>query len=554
MTLKSLRSNFKLAEEVSVYTLTLLTSIFFVAACNSSFWSGLIKATGGLRLENFHVLAAAFIILVIVFNAGLTLVAFRPFLKPVLIFLFLATSVAVYFMNRYGIMIDAGMIQNAYETDTYETKDLLHWHLAAVVLLLGVLPSFIVWRAKVRYRPVRHDLLIKSKIILISATVVVGIAMICFKQFAPTLREHRGLRFMLTPTNYLQATHSYLKSRYKKPMAAVSPIGTDAVRGEAWKNQIRRTVTVIVVGETARAMNFSLNGYSRNTNPELAAQAGLVNFSNVQSCGTATAVSVPCVFSALGRQQYEDGAAKSQENLLDVLSHAGFNVVWRDNNSGCKGVCSRVAFEDMSRPAADEPLCNSDECYDERLLRGLPELIRSSDRDMVIVLHQKGSHGPAYWKRYPREFERFGSVCETSDLQKCSTESIVNSYDNTILYTDHFLSSTIDLLRKSASKDGVDASLVYFSDHGESLGEKNMYLHGAPYFISPIEQRHVPFMLWFSDGFRSRFRIDANCLGARSEQPFSHDNVFHSILGMLNINTAIYNPALDLFRTCSRGV
>ncbi|WP_229459502.1 phosphoethanolamine transferase [Massilia cavernae] len=285
----------------------------------------------------------------------------------------------------------------------------------------------------------------------------------------------------------------------------------------------------------------------------MAKQPGLLYFSKVESCGTATAVSVPCVFSALGRSHYSDTRAQSQEGLLDVLKHAGFEVIWRDNNSGCKGVCDRVTYEDVSQPVKGDPLCNDDECYDERLLRGLPELIRKAGKDLVIVLHQKGSHGPSYWKRYPGQFQDFGPVCETNDLAKCSRESIVAAYDNTILYTDFVISKAIGLLAQSSVQDGVDASLVYFSDHGESLGENNLYLHGAPYVISPSGQRHVPMMVWLSDGFRSRFRLDQNCLAARTGQEFSHDNIFHSTLGMLGISTAVYNPRLDLFNACSHG-
>jgi lipid A ethanolaminephosphotransferase len=373
-----------------------------------------------------------------------------------------------------------------------------------------------------------------------------------FKSLAPTLREHRELRYLLTPTNYIQAVNSYVRAKWSTPVV-VAPLGRDAVKGAAWADSKRRTVTILVVGETARAMNFSLNGYARETNPTLKTVPGLINFPNVQSCGTATAVSVPCVFSALGRQDYSDALAHSQEGLLDVLSHAGFDVLWRDNNSGCKGVCDRVRYEDLSVPVAGNPMCEGDECYDERLLQGLPELIRDAKRDLVIVLHQKGSHGPAYWKRYPKAFAKFGPVCATNELQKCTQESIVAAYDNTILYTDFFLSKTIALLRESGQADDVDTTLLYFSDHGESLGEKNMYLHGAPFMIAPPEQIQVPFMLWMSPGFSSRFHVDQACLASRAGEPLSHDNVFHSVLGMLHVNTAVFNPRLNLFGACTHG-
>lgn len=532
--------------------LSLMASAFMVVAFNASFWQAFMNATGGISLGNIPLYAATFIILVLFFNAVITLLTFRPIIKPLLTLLFCVTSVVAYFMDQYGTAIDAVMIQNVLETNTLEAVELISWRMVLFFMLFGVLPSALVWRTQLDFPSIKRNLSGKFMIVSISLVVMIGLLLIFYKSYASTFRGHRELRFFLTPLNYIQATNSYIKRKFSHTLA-VAPLGTDASRGVLWKEQKRKTVTVIVLGETARAMNFSLNGYGRNTNPELSRQEGLINFTNVQSCGTATAVSVPCVFSALGRANYSESAAKSQEGLLDVLSHAGFGVLWRNNNSGCKGTCDRVEYENFSKPVAGEPLCNTEECYDEYLLKGLPERIRSSQKDMVIVLHQKGSHGPSYWKRYPDAFKRFGPVCETNELQKCSSEAIVNAYDNTILYTDHFISKVIDLLRKSGKEDGVDTSFIYFSDHGESLGEKGMYLHGAPYMISPDEQRHVPFMIWLSDSFRSRFRIDATCLAARRDQSFSHDNVFHSVLGMLNVDTATYNPALDIFQACSQA-
>ncbi len=345
---------------------------------------------------------------------------------------------------------------------------------------------------------------------------------------------------------------SYYKHKWHAPHA-LAPLGTDAAKGVLWKGQKRRTVTVIVLGETARASNFSLNGYSRVTTPELAQVPGLLNFSNMESCGTATAVSIPCMFSALGRRHYSQDKAQAQEGLLDVLRHAGLDVTWRDNNSGCKGVCDRVKHEDVSRPVKGDPLCNDEECFDEILLRGLKERIHDASGDLVLVLHQKGSHGPAYSKRYPAKFKKFGPVCDTNELAQCSQAAIVAGYDNTILYTDHVLKGAIDILAQGSRDDNVDTALVYVSDHGESLGEHNLYLHGAPYIISPREQRHVPFMVWLSDGFRVRFKLDQQCLTASAERKLDHDYLFHSTLGLLNISTAIYNPRLDLFSACRHG-
>lgn len=545
--------NVNFSPRISAPLFTLAASAFLVLAYNQSFWQRFLLATGGFSLGNVPLLLGAFIALVMVFNAFLSLINFRPVIKPVVMFLMVLTSAAAYFMNQYGVQIDRAMVQNVVETDTREATELLSVKMVATIALLGILPALLVSRVQLTYAPQwRRRVLVHVGAVAGSLVLAAAILVLFFKTLAPAVREHRELRFLLTPTNYIQAVNSFVKQKLERP-TVVAPLGRDAARGVAWKGQQRRTVTVIVVGETARAMNFSLNGYARDTNPHLAHRAGLINFNNMSSCGTATAVSVPCVFSSLGRENYSDGKAQSQEGLLDVLKHAGLDVVWIDNNSGCKGVCDRVQYEDLSQPVAGDPLCNSEECFDEKLLRTLPDRIRNAKNDLVIVLHQKGSHGPAYWKRYPPAFLKFSPVCTTNELEKCSQEQIVAAYDNTILYTDYVLDKAIGLLEQVGAEAGVDTALMYFSDHGESLGEKNMYLHGAPYIISPPEQRKVPFMLWLSDHYAERFKIDRQCVAARAGQAFSHDNVFHSVLGMLDISTAVYNPGLDLFNACTHG-
>ncbi|MGJ9418067.1 phosphoethanolamine transferase [Massilia sp. CMS3.1] len=541
-----------LSRRIGVNTLVFLVALALASAGNLRFWSVFVQAAGGLSVARLPLLAGSFAIVALFFHALLTLASFRRTVKPALIAAVLTASAASWFITEYGIVIDRTLIQSVFETDIHEAAELLNWRLVLFVALSGGLPSLLIARMEIRFPAGARGLAHRAGIVAASLTLAALLLLMLFKSLAPTVREHRELRYLLTPTNVIQATSSYARTSWSTPVA-IAALGRDAVRGSRWTGQRRRTVSVIVVGETARAANFSMNGYARETNPRLAREAGLINFTKVQSCGTATAVSVPCVFSVLGRTRYDDAKARTQEGLLDVLSHAGFEVVWRDNNSGCKGVCDRVTFTDLSAPASGNTHCRDEECYDEGLLDGLPELIRRSSKDLVIVLHQKGSHGPAYAKRYPAGFGRFGPVCDTGNLEHCSREAIVAAYDNTILYTDYFLAQTIDMLREMARDDGIDTTMLYFSDHGESLGEGNMYLHGAPYFFAPDEQTHVPMMLWMSDGFADRFRIDPACLQARRDQVLSHDNVFHSVLGMLDIDTAVLNPKLDLFHACVRN-
>ncbi|AXA94902.1 phosphoethanolamine transferase [Massilia sp. YMA4] len=525
-----------------------VAAIVFLLLYNTAFWRRLIAATGEPG-ASATLLCVVLLIVAGVFTGFLALLNVRLFIKPFLALLCIGSAFASYFMDNYGIQIDRAMIRNLAETDVAEATELLHWKLWAWIVAAGVLPALLVMRLPLHQLPWPRHLAWSIGLALGAFALAAVLLLMFFKTLAPLVRENRDLRFLLAPTNYLHATKGYLQQRFARP-AVLRPLGRDARKGADWQGQERPAVLVIVVGETARAQNFSLNGHQRETNPRLARQPGLVNFRSVTSCGTATAVSLPCMFSNLGRQDYADAQARSQESLLDVLSHAGIDVLWRNNNSGCKGVCDRVDYEDLSRPEPGASYCNDDECFDERLLERLPERLRSG-KDMVVVLHQKGSHGPAYWKRTPAAFRKFGPVCATSELAQCSGAAIAAAYDNTILYTDHVVSRAIDMLRDSSARDGVDTALIYVSDHGESLGEDGLYLHGAPYLLAPPEQRRVPMMMWFSDGFSERFRFSRSCVAARADQPLSHDNLFHSVLGMLDVKTMAYNPRLDLFHACT---
>jgi lipid A ethanolaminephosphotransferase len=546
-----LRTDGQAARTIAAPALILGVAALLASVDNLGFWRALAGAAGGVSLARLPLLAATFLIVTLLFNAGLTLASFRHVAKPALVVLVMTASCVSYFGFAYGAAIDKAMIQNLFETDAREAGELLSWQMACTVALTGVLPSVLIARAALRYPHGLRGLAQRAGIAGASLLAALLLLAMVSRGLAPIVREHRELRYLLAPTNTIHALSGYLRARWKTARV-VAPLGRDAVKGPAWRGQPRPAVTVIVLGETARAANFSLNGYGRDTNPRLARVPGLISFTDVQSCGTSTAVSVPCVFSALGREGYTADRAASQEGLLDVLSHAGLAVLWRDNNSGCKGVCSRVLYENEAQATSADPLCDGDECYDERLLAGLPEIIRESTHDLVIVLHQKGSHGPEYTKRYPPGFGRFGPVCAGADFQHCAPDSIVAAYDNTILYTDYFLSRTVDMLRAVAAAGQADTAMLYFSDHGESLGENSLYLHGLPYLLAPAQQTHVPMLLWMSDAFAQRFGIDRACLAARRGLPLSHDHVFHSVLGMLDVRTRAAKPELDLFRGCTR--
>ena len=313
--------------------------------------------------------------------------------------------------------------------------------------------------------------------------------------------------------------------------------GADARRS---RDDAHRELVIMVVGETVRADHWSLNGYARETTPLLKREQ-VVNFPDFWSCDTSTATSVPCMFSRLGRAGFDVNRTKAEDNALDILQRAGVSVLWRDNNSSSKGVADRVAYEDF-KTREKNPVCDEVECRDEGMLHGLQEYVDAQTGDVLIVLHQMGNHGPAYYKRYPKSFERFTPVCQTNDLGSCSAEEINNAYDNAVVYTDHVLSKVIELLKKNDSR--FETAMLYVSDHGESLGEYGVYLHGMPYALAPEAQRHVPAIIWLGERIKHDIKIET--VEERRKRRWSHDNIFATMLGLFEISSTEYDPQKDL--------
>ncbi|VVP09182.1 Phosphoethanolamine transferase EptA [Pseudomonas fluorescens] len=529
---------------------TLCASAFFLAGFNFVLWQHLFAITSA-DAKGIAMRVAFGVMIFAAFNIVLTFLAFRRVLKPVLMLLFLISAGVAYFMSQYGVLIDAGMLRNFAETNVTEVRDLLSSKLLAYIVFLGVVPSWLLWKVPVDYRRWHRELFSKVIVSFASVAVIGGVALANYQGLSSLFRNHHELRLMLVPSNYIGASAGYLREQVASAQQPFLKIGEDAQRDVALQNHPRKSLTVLVVGESARAENFGILGYDRDTTPTLDKEAGLIAFTDVHSCGTETAVSVPCMFSNMGRKNYDASKAKNEEGLLDVLKRAGIDVIWRDNQSGCKDTCNRVTVQNVSN-LKDPTLCANSECRDEILLQGLQGFIDHLDKDTVLVLHQMGSHGPEYFKRYPKEYEHFTPVCESNALNNCSRESIVNGYDNTLVYTDHVLSSLIDVLR--SNQDKVDTAMLYLSDHGESLGEYNLFLHGTPYMLAPEQQKHVAMLAWFSDSYQKSYSVDTHCLQMSRDKPLSQDNLFHSMLGLLEVHSSVYQQDLDMFAGCRGAV
>ncbi|WP_072215117.1 phosphoethanolamine transferase [Campylobacter coli] len=448
---------------------------------------------------------------------------FVKYLTKILsIFFILSSCISLYFITFYGILIDSDMIQNVVQTDVKEVKDLLSWRLVLSVIIVLLFCIFIL---KIRIENnVEQDFFKRIRVRILSAFLGCFIFLIFFmplsKTFIPFFRTYNEIRMYNVPFYPIYAVYRYYV-RFLKPKPEFKTIGDDAFK----EDNTTKKLLVLVVGETARAANYSLGEYAKNDTNFYTNKNNVVFFDNFSSCGTATAVSLPCMFSLSKRQNYS--SSEYQENVMDILQKTGVKASWIDNNSGkCKGVCDRLS---------DKQQLSSD--WDENLLPSLKERLGNLDTQNIIVLHLQGSHGPAYYKRYPSEFKKFTPTCDTNELSKCASEALINTYDNTLLYTDYLLSEIIELLKE---KKDYESSLLYLSDHGESLGENGIYLHGMPYAIAPRHQTHIPVIFWSSDENLMTTAQNHKSLN------LSQDNLFSTLLGYFNIQTAVYEPSYDI--------
>jgi lipid A ethanolaminephosphotransferase len=542
------------SSSINPLTLALLAALWIAAFANWPLWRALVRlpemvsGRGALFIAGFALAVGALTF------ALLALFAWRWTIKPMASLFLLAAAFVAHFMGAYGVVIDPTMMVNVLQTDAKETRDLLSWRLFASVALLAGVPLWWLWRAQLKRLPAWRQAVRNGLAVVGSLLVVAAVVMALFADLSATMRNHKSLRYMINPLNAffslgVVATHAGVK-----PAGPPLAIGNDATvlpRPPGAKPPL----LLFVVGETARADHFSLNGYTRATNPELS-HLDVLSFRDVSSCGTSTAASLPCMFSHLGRKGFE-ARDRDHENLLDLLQRAGLAVLWLDNQAGCKGLCERVPNAMAHDPVGGDArqlagLCDADECLDEALLRGLEQRLADLPAErrakgVVIVLHQMGSHGPAYHKRSPADRKPFLPECTTNVLQQCEQQALINAYDNSIAYTDHVLAQTIAWLQARAADH--DPALLYVSDHGESLGENNLYLHGLPYAVAPREQTHVPMLMWLG----SRERWHSACLQDQLDAALSHDHLFHTVLGLVGVTASEYKPASDALAACRAG-
>lgn len=521
----------------------LLAALIFTLFYNIAFFQNVFVRYPATDNLTFYLSLAVFLVSSIALFLGVVLNRYT--FKPILIGLFPVAAITSYFMNSYNIIIDSTMIQNSVMTDSREVIDLLSLRLLMYVLFLGVLPAYVVYKIPIAYATPVKEIISRVKFLGVMLLVIVGNMLLMSEHYTSFIREQKDLRYYMNPLTVIYSTGKFAEELLSTEMSGPRTV----VGGDAYiaQSSEKRKLVILVVGEATRADHWSLNGYERETNPVLATH-NIINLPDVSSCATSTAYSLPCMFSAIPYDDFNLSDTKQEENVLDVLQRAGVNVLWRDNNSDSKGVAvaDGIGFEDFRSPDLN-PVCDP-ECRDIGMLSGLEEYIAAHPKgDIVIVLHQMGNHGPAYYKRYPKEYEIFAPVCETNQMENCTREEIVNAYDNALVYSDFFLGGVIDFLQPFQNR--FSTAMFYMADHGESLGELGLYLHGLPYSIAPKAQKHVAAFVWLGGEQTKKQREE---LKLQAQRSLSHDNYFHTVLGILNVETKVYNSELDILAPIKR--
>ncbi len=535
--------------KMSSTKLILLVSLYFTVALNIAFFRKVLELQpfSGTSMDYF--LYTLPLVYFCAINIILTVLSL-PFVHKVIVPLLIVISAAISYNSLFfNVYFDVDMLTNVLETDAAESSRLLTVPYLCWVFFLGIVPAVLYCLVKIEYKTWWKELLYRVGAILVFALAILGVARFFYQDYASFFRNNKSLHYLITPSNFVESAIKKVRHYYRDN----TPYMEQGLDAKLSKSDRKRNVTVIVLGETTRAQNWGLNGYTRQTTPKLAARGDeIINFKDVNSCGTATATSVPCIFSTLTRSEFKGTKAAKQDNLLDMLQRAGVEILWLNNNSSCKGVCQNTP--NINVMLLDLPeFCRNDVCLDNALLGELDKALeKPSDKDLLVVLHTMGSHGPTYFERYTDKEKVFTPTCDTNEINRCSNEQLSNTYDNTIVYADQLIDQVITRMEKHPE---WKSAVAYLADHGESLGEDGIYLHGTPYAIAPEYQTKVPMVFWFSPTWKENKPYDMTCLrNNAASKTYSHDNFFHSMVAVsdLDLGLSVYNKDLDILSECKK--
>lgn len=523
-----------LKKKIKFYYFILLTALFITFVYNLKFFKILYENIGFSSFASIYFFFAIIIAIIFAISILLLILGQQYVLKPLAIFLIILSSILSFYNHQYGVTVDEQMIINTLQTDLKEALDLMSVGFFIHIFFLGFIPSTIIYFVEIEYGSFKKDFILRLSFIVVAILIITIITFANFKQVSFITRQNNNLNQHITPLYTLTSTYRLAKLSLQAE-SKFTKLGEDA---KLLKHN-KKIIGIMVVGETARADRFSLNGYSKETNAYLK-DKGVFSFKNTISCGTATAYSVPCMFFLNGEKNYTQSKAKNQSNVLDVLSFAGVKTIWVNNNSSCKNVCTRIETLNIITSSGGE---DKNTILDEKLLDTTNQILKNNKGDILIVLHTMGSHGPRYYKRFPQKFAKFKPFCNNDTPQNCSKEELSNAFDNTIVYTDYVLSRLIDILK---DKKEYDTFLFYASDHGESLGENGIYLHGLPKKIAPKEQTNFAMILWLSDQIVKNQNINLSKIKNMANKELNHDYLPHTLLNLFKVQSSVYKKDLSL--------
>lgn len=536
-----LRRILALPRKIAFNHFLFLSAFFWTACFNAPIVSSIIKSASTDKNNLLPTLILALAVSVYVFFLSMSIIALlgllpRLIFKGLMILLTLLGATSLVVWLYYGIAMTPDMVRNFLATDFHEASGYWSWSLALNFILITLPGLLLINRLRSSRRP--ESKLKRLGICVVTLLCGVFVLFIQLQPFSALMRGDKSLRYLFAPVNIVYSTSSTLL-RDQNPEKAQKVI-VDASPKAIFTSD-KPTLFVVLIGETARSTNWQLASYEKPTNPELS-KLNIINIPKVQACGTSTDVSLPCMLSRVGRRDYDRKRILTEESLPSLLKRAGFSVTWVDNQSGCKGTCDGVR---VTKPTPDPLYCHAGTCMDGVFNRSIDEAFNAlkTQSHAVLFLHMMGSHGPAYYKRSTESEKVFGKECTDPTFKSCSKESIRATYDSSIRYTDRVVA---ELIRKLQNKTDINTALIYLSDHGESLGENGLYLHGAPYYIAPDEQKIVPMVMWFSEPFKKNYTIDTRVIEENSHKPVTHDHLYHTILGLLNVRSSTYDSQWDL--------
>ncbi|CAH8213334.1 Hydrolase [Vibrio aestuarianus] len=525
-------------------------ALYFVVIVNLPVYSALSDVLSKLDGVKIGFVISIPIFFLATFNFLFNLFSWPWLTKPFFALLILLSAAVSYAGFNYGTLFDSDMIANIVETDSSEANSYFSLYSLVWMIGMGIIPALLLIITPIQKNKSFFNLILRKLTSMAISLVVIGtVAMMYYQDYTSVGRNNSYLRQLIIPTQLVYSIGKYVHRTYLATPIIYREIGLDAKQMPQALSAAtdKPTLVVFVLGETARSQNYQLNGYNRPTNSYTKA-LDVISFQDVSSCGTATAVSVPCMFSSFTRDNYSRQAADNQDNFLDILKRAQVGLFWIENDGGDKNVAKNIDKIEIDRSRVDEQ-CNGQTCYDMAMLENFEKNIDKMQGNRMLLMHLIGSHGPTYFQRYPQNKKVFQPDCPRADIENCTVVQIINTYDNTILYTDYVIAQTIEKLK--ALEDKYNTALIYISDHGESLGENGLFLHGMPYGLAPEYQTQVPMIFWTSPGFEREKSLNTTCLRNNAQQKtYSQDNLFHSMLGIMDITTEVYNPHMDLFANC----